>query len=52
MDEGENVFEELDHFEHFMKATPPSVGTSTTYPISGLGPQDVDAARILVVMRK
>jgi hypothetical protein len=58
MDEGENVFEELDRFEHFIKAneeklaTPPPVGTGTTYPISGLGPQDFDAAHILFVMRK
>jgi hypothetical protein len=52
MDEGENVFEELDHFEHFINATPPSFSTGKSYPISDIGPQDFDAAHILVVMRK
>lgn len=57
MDEGEDVFEELDRLEHFMKgseelATPSTFGTGTIYPISGLEPQDFDAAHILIVMRK
>lgn len=57
MDEGEDVFEELDRLENFMKAnevlaTPPPFGTRITSPISGLEPQDFDAAHILIVMRK
>jgi hypothetical protein len=57
MDEGDDVFEELDRLEHFMKAnellaTPPPFGTGTTNPISGLEPQDFDAAHILIFMRK
>ena len=57
MDEGEDVFEELDRLQHFMEAhevlaTPPPFGTGTMNPIAGLEPQDFDAAHILIVMRK